>query len=314
MLAAFALFAAMSFAESKPLALQIQLDRAGFSCNVIDGVWGRKSERALRRFLAERDPKLRVFLTPAQAYDRYFADIGEGFRIETVTRADLDALVTIPSKPAEKACLPQLGYETIEEMFAERGHVSPKLLRRLNPGVDWAHIRPGQKLVIPDFPPIEEELAAGDRSKEDAPKRPLADEVRISLSRCEVSVYDVNRKLLACFPCSIARNQAKRPPKGALEVTAYIAHPNYTYTPDFVPAGEKPERSILPEGPNNPVGVAWLGINTRDGSLTGYGIHGTPSPSTVGNAESHGCFRLANWNAARLYAMCRPGTRVIIDP
>ena len=56
-------------------------------------------------------------------------------------------------------------------------------------------------------------------------------------------------------------------------------------------------------------GVAWLGLN-----LPGYGIHGTPRPATIGNAESHGCFRLANWNAARLYAMCPVGTSVIILP
>ena len=50
---------------------------------------------------------------------------------------------------------------------------------------------------------------------------------------------------------------------------------------------------IIPPGPNNPVGVAWVGL-----SLPGYGIHGTPEPEKVGRTESHGCFRLANWNAA----------------
>ena len=34
--------AAVSFAESKTLALQIALDRRGFSCNTIDGQWGHK--------------------------------------------------------------------------------------------------------------------------------------------------------------------------------------------------------------------------------------------------------------------------------
>ena len=36
-LAALALFAALGFADSKTLAVQIQLDRAGFSCSTIDG-------------------------------------------------------------------------------------------------------------------------------------------------------------------------------------------------------------------------------------------------------------------------------------
>ena len=68
-------------------------------------------------------------------------------------------------------------------------------------------------------------------------------------------------------------------------------------------------RRIFPPGPNNPVGSSWLGL-----TLPGYGIHGTPKPETIGRAESHGCFRLANWNAARLYAMCPVGTSVIILP
>ena len=59
---------------------------------------------------------------------------------------------------------------------------------------------------------------------------------------------------------------------------------------------------------NCPVGVAWIGLN-----LPGYGLHGTPRPESIGFTGSHGCFRLANWNAARLYAMCRPGTKVVVE-
>ena len=111
------------------------------------------------------------------------------------------------------------------------------------------------------------------------------------------------------FPCSIAKDKSKLPPHGALTITSYIANPNYTYSPDFVPRGQKAKKQILPSGPNCPVGVAWMGLN-----LPGYGIHGTPNPETIGRAESHGCFRLSNWNAARLYAMCQSGTKVIIEP
>ena len=75
-LAALALFAALGFADSKTLAVQIQLDRAGFSCSTIDGQWGAKSERALRLYeytrANARKPALAA--TPEQAYDRYFAN------------------------------------------------------------------------------------------------------------------------------------------------------------------------------------------------------------------------------------------------
>ena len=290
MLATILLFCTLAFDESPDLLEQIELDRCGFSCNTIDGVAGTKTRRARKLCGLTAEPT------------RYF-------RIETVSQADLDSLVKIPMSPAEKAKLPRMGYETIKEMFAERGHLSQRALERLNPGIDWAHVQPGLKLVIPDFPSIEEELRAGERGNPKAPRRPLAALVKVSLSRFEITAYDASGKCLALFPCSIARDKNKLPPRGELKITSYIANPNYTYTPDFVPAGRKTTKYVFPEGPNCPVGVAWMGLN-----LPGYGIHGTPRPESIGNAESHGCFRLANWNAARLYAMVQPGTRVIVEP
>lgn len=285
MLSTILLICALAFDENPVLLRQIELDQNGFSCNTIDGVAGGKTDRAIQ-------------LASGTALKPH-----NPFRIETVTQADIDALVTIPKNPADKAKLPRMGYETIKEMFAERGHMSQRALERLNPGVDWEHITPGLKLIIPDFPPIENDLIAGKR------KRKPAALVNVSLSRFEITAYDANGNCIALFPCSIARDKNKLPPHGELKITSYIPNPNYTYTPDFVPAGRKAAKYVFPEGPNCPVGVAWMGLN-----LPGYGIHGTPRPESIGNAESHGCFRLANWNAARLFAICQSGTRVIVEP
>ncbi len=311
MFCVLALLAATTFAETKALAVQIHLDRAGFSCNTIDGRWGAKSENALRRYLLSLpNAKMPVNAIPIeQAYNAYFADLPDPFRIVEVTQADIDALVRIPESPSERAKLPRMGYESIKEMFAERGHLSQIALAKMNPGVDWSNVKPGLKLVIPDFPSIKEELAAGDRGRPRRPKRPVAALVKVSISQREISAYSADGRTLAVFPCSIAANKAKVPPHGELKITSYVAWPNYTYTPDFTPNGKKVQRHVWPEGENCPVGVAWMGLN-----LPGYGIHGTPRPESIGFTGSHGCFRLANWNAARLYAMCRSGTRVIIEP
>ena len=311
MFAALALFAALGFSDSKTLAVQIHLDRAGFSCSTIDGQWGAKSENALRAYEAERTKDLNpVFAaSPEQAYNRYFISASDPFRVVEVTRADIDSLVKIPDDPAERAKLPRMGYESIKEMFAERGHLSQIALSKMNPGVDWENVKPGLKLVIPNFPSIEEELAAGERGKPNRPKRPEAALVKISISSSQIRAFDAEGKLLALFPCSIAADKAKVPPHGELKITTCIPWPNFTYTPDFTPPGKKVQRHIWPEGENCPVGVAWLGLN-----LPGYGIHGTPRPESIGFTGSHGCFRLANWNAARLYAICRSGTKVVIEP
>lgn len=307
MLSATLVICSLAFAETKTLALQIELDRKCCSCNVIDGVWGRKSERALADYVHRKAPGTAIPATPEAAYDRYFGNSRNLFRVETVTAADLAALVNLPETPAEKARLARLGYESIKEMFAERGHLSERAIERINPGVDWSNVKPGLKLVIPDFPPIDDYLSVqGDRR---GVILPVAGHVEVSLSNFEIRVFGKSGEHLATFPCSIARDKAKLPPHGDLKVVTAIPNPNFTYTPDFTPPGEKVRRCILPEGPNSPIGVAWLGLN-----LPGYGIHGTPRPATVGNAESHGCFRLANWNAARLYAMCPVGTKVVILP
>ena len=305
MLASILVLASLAFAESKAIAVQICLDRAGYSCNTIDGTWGGKSQRALELYAADRG--LRVPATPDEAYDQFFSNAADLFRIETVTQADLDALVVMPTTPAEKARLTRMGYSSILEMFAERGHLSKRAMERMNPGVDWNHVPPGLRLVIPNFPSMSEYLAAWPRKRSNERKWPTAALVRVSLSRCEITAFDAKGGRLAVFPCSIARDKTKRPQQGELKIVGPVANPNYTYTPDSVSPGKKTKKYILPAGPRCPVGVAWLGL-----TLPGYGIHGTPRPESIGNAESHGCFRLANWNAARLYAMCKPGTKVVV--
>lgn len=305
MLAAL-IICSLAFAESKTLAVQICLDRAGCSCNTIDGQWGAKSQRALEAYCRARNIKTPP--TPEAAYDALFSSSGNIFRLVTVTHADLASLTAMPSSPAEKARLPRMGYGSVLEMFAERGHLSRRAMERMNPGVDWSHISPGLKLVIPAFPSMEEELSVWPKDRTNAPKRPEAALVKVSLSRFEITAYDAKGRLLALFPCSIAQNKANLPRQGVLKITETIANPNYTYTPDHVPPGRKAKRYVFPEGPRCPVGVAWLGL-----SLPGYGIHGTPRPESIGNAESHGCFRLSNWNAARLYALCKPGVKVIVE-
>lgn len=307
MLIATLVLGTITFAQTKAVIVQTELDRAGFSCNAIDGVWGGKSVRAEALYAAARGQPPAA--TAEDAYRAHFKDLGSPYRWDVVTAEDLAALVAIPADPAGKQELEAMGYESVKEMFAERGHVSPRALERLNPKIAWDQVKVGDRIRIPDFPSMDEELDAWPRNRPGAPSRPLADLVRISLSRCEVTVYDRQGKCRGLFPCSIARDKAKLPPHGELRVTTTIPRPNYTYTPDYTPPGQKVRRYVFPPGPNCPVGIAWIGLN-----LPGYGIHGTPRPESIGQAESHGCFRLANWNAARLYAMVRPGVRVLIEP
>ena len=105
----------------------------------------------------------------------------------------------------------------------------------------------------------------------------------------------------------------KRPLGEELHIAALAPNPNYTFDPVVFPesaeAQEIGRKLILQPGPNNPVGTMWFSLDKP-----GYGIHGTPKPEEVGRTESHGCFRLANWNAEYLHKLVNVGTPVFVDP
>lgn len=59
--------------------------------------------------------------------------------------------------------------------------------------------------------------------------------------------------------------------------------------------------------PGGPFGARWLGL-----SISGYGIHGTNNPSSIGKAVSNGCIRVNNTNIIELYNLVPVGTPVKI--
>jgi len=54
--------------------------------------------------------------------------------------------------------------------------------------------------------------------------------------------------------------------------------------------------------------VLWCGLDK-----IGIGIHGTSYPETIGRATSHGCIRLANWDAIKFSTMITAGMTVVIE-
>lgn len=63
----------------------------------------------------------------------------------------------------------------------------------------------------------------------------------------------------------------------------------------------------LPSGPKNPLGRHWLGL-----SVAGYGIHGTSSPTSIYQFQSHGCIRSHPDDIGVLYQVVKVGERVDI--
>jgi lipoprotein-anchoring transpeptidase ErfK/SrfK len=66
-----------------------------------------------------------------------------------------------------------------------------------------------------------------------------------------------------------------------------------------------------PGGPDNPLGARALYLYAN-GVDTGYRIHGTNDPSSIGKAMSSGCIRMLNQDVAELFERAPLGTRVVV--
>lgn len=123
----------------------------------------------------------------------------------------------------------------------------------------------------------------------------------------ELTPYDEHRALLvASFPITPGKNEFIR--KGTWKMMNAIELPYWRFDPSLLKTGQRGTVSLnIPAGPNNPVGVLWIGLSKK-----GIGIHGTDSPDTIGRARSAGCIRLANWDIVTLPTLIRPGATVII--
>jgi lipoprotein-anchoring transpeptidase ErfK/SrfK len=64
-------------------------------------------------------------------------------------------------------------------------------------------------------------------------------------------------------------------------------------------------------GPDNPLGARALYLYNGDGD-TGYRIHGTSQPWTIGLDVSSGCIRLNNDDVTDLYSRVAMGAKVIV--
>jgi len=282
------------FTFKEVVAAQVLLDRLNFSVNCIDGEYGRQTKEAVLAF-----QKAKGFFPSGELTSETLSALGDPLMTlssYTLTEQDIQGLGRVPDLWKEKAALSTLPYVTTLEMVAEKFHATKKAIERLNPSLPWPNPPANSQIIVPSIerPPLKK-----------------AARIKVSLSRKTVWALDETNGVIGVFPCSIAQHKEKRP-VGDLKVLNYSPGPNYTFDPKVFPESEEAKtingKLIIPPGPNNPVGSAWVGLN-----LPGYGMHGTPNPEDIGHTESHGCFRLANWNASKLLKMIKVGTPVMIE-
>jgi len=275
-------------------AYQVALERMHFSCGFVDGDIGMRTRRVIRAFQQSRGLPVTGELDAATR--QAIGEPGEPFTSYVVTAEDMKKVQPTPTLWREKAKAKYLGYNDPWEMLGEKFHCTVDYIKALNPDVTTVSV--GTEVIGPKvFPELQLRKA---------------DSIRIILSETTIQALDANGRIIAHFPCSIARNKNKRP-NGELRVKNIAVNPDYTFSPDVITSVAEAEgitkKMVLPPGPNNPVGTAWVGL-----SLPGYGMHGTPEPEDISRTQSSGCFRLSNWNADKLLKMVTVGMPVNVIP
>lgn len=278
------------------LHVQVLLDRANFSPGVLDGRWGKNTEKAVYWFQYDRglEPTGQV---DAVTYDLLVAASRERPAVEpyTLTADDLAGpFVDLPDDVYEKAELDCLCYESAIERLAERLHATPELLAQLNPGLDAGALQEGTTLWVPAV-----------RDGTNAPEAGAVDRIVISKNGFYTQALAADGRILFHFPSTLGTDYDPTP-DGEFHVTGITFEPHFHYQPElFHEVPDDDPTAMLPPGPNSPVGVVWIAL-----SKPHYGIHGTPEPRTIGYTSSHGCVRLTNWDAELLAHHVARGTPV----
>lgn len=270
-------------------ALQVFLDREGFSPGVIDGRKGSNVTKAIEAWQLATGQTLDPNDTD-WILEQLHLNGGMPFTTYEITAADAAGpyVASIPDDYAHKAALPALSYTSTVEMLAERFHMDEAYLKEMNPGVDFTI--PGTLVKV---------INVGQ------PKKAKVAKILADKARKQLLAYDETGALIAAYPASIGSADTPSP-SGTVTVERIAFNPNYTYNPKInFQQGENNKVLTLQPGPNGPVGTIWIAL-----SKPTYGIHGTPEPSKIGKTQSHGCIRLTNWDATELAKMTSQGVTV----
>lgn len=143
------------------------------------------------------------------------------------------------------------------------------------------------------------------------PTEPL--EVRVDRARRRLSLW-LGDALVKEFVVGVGKPSTPTPP-GSYVVTDKYLNPDWHVPPELLGPND---RRVIPYGdPRNELGDAWIPISSPD-HPTGFGIHGTNRPDTLGTECSNGCVRLRNGEAIEMTNWVRTGrnegaaTRVVI--
>jgi lipoprotein-anchoring transpeptidase ErfK/SrfK len=288
-----------NYDEETATRLQIFLDNSDFGPGKIDGKMGEFFRKALVSY------KHAHGIPITGVVDQWMLDqVPQTFTTYTIKGDDLAYVGDLPTGHEAQSKLKFLPYTSMLEFVAERFHSAEAYIQKLNPGTNWDHLKPGDTVKVPNVLPFKVE----DFVERKVPQNPALTGRKIYVDTKEhlLEVFDKDQ-LVCVFPITPG-SKTLPAPIGTWKILGVTVWPWFRYDEAMLNYGVRSENYInLPPGPNNLVGVLWMGLNKP-----GIGIHGTNNPETIGRAASHGCIRLANWDAARVKDLVTVGNTVII--
>lgn len=163
-----------------------------------------------------------------------------------------------------------------------------------NPGVNYNHPGPGERLVVPSQFILP-----------DAPRKGIV----INIAEMRLYYYHPDGVTVSTFPVGVGQD-GWNTPLGKTQITRKRKDPTWV-VPDSIyenrmEAGA-PTPKVVPPGPTNPLGK--YAMNLGFNSIV---IHGTPYERAVGLRSSHGCIRMLNSDVEQIYNRANIGTPVYI--
>jgi lipoprotein-anchoring transpeptidase ErfK/SrfK len=308
------------------LSLQIFLDEAMFGPGVIDGKPGRFTELAVQAWNEVNGCPMDDWVAVVSAARKAVPTPLAVAVVPEVVKNWVDP--ELPTKYTKQAKSKRMSYRSNAEFMAERYHCDVPFLVALNGSKKIDNLEPHHAIIVPNVQPFHIENLSDVAYKADVAmsQRHAVVDTKINQVRIfeaapaalvvaepgsepsALGTSPPNRGLIASFP--ITPGEARFIKFGTWEVKNAVELPIWRYDQQLLDTGKRSSDSAsleIPPGPNSPVGIFWAGL-----SKPGIGLHGTPTPETIGRARSHGCIRLANWDAIRLPTLIRPGTSVEI--
>jgi len=210
-----------------------------------------------------------------------------------------------PQKPAAQAKRKFMPYPSIADFVAERFHTNLSFLANLNRGKNLGELRPGDTVQVPNVSPLE---LSGLKEADDVPPRPALKTRRVEIdTKSKTLTITDGGKILAAFPITPGSKQLPAP-IGTWQIVKIATLPWFRWDKAMLLHGKRSgDFHNIPPGPRNEVGLVWIGLNKK-----GIGIHGTNNPDSIGRSASHGCIRLANWDAVEVLNAVTKGVTVEI--